>query len=233
MERYICIHGHFYQPPRENPWLEAIELQDAAYPYHDWNARITAECYATNAKSRILDEGGRIIQMANNYAKISFNFGPTLLAWLEEKSPDVYQAILEADRESQETFSGHGSALAQAYNHMILPLANGRDKHIKSSGGSGTSSTDLAEVPRGCGSRRPRWTWEPSTSLRSRGSSLPSSLRTRPTGFVALERRGGRKGAVGKSTPPWPIPCIYHRVGPLRSSFTMAPSPVPWPLRDF
>jgi len=131
MERYICIHGHFYQPPRENPWLEAIEVQDSAYPYHDWDERITAECYATNARSRILDEKGRIVQMVNNYSKISFNFGPTLLAWLEEEAPDVYSAILEADQESQGTFSGHGSALAQAYNHMILPLANPRDTYTQ------------------------------------------------------------------------------------------------------
>ena len=131
MERYICIHGHFYQPPRENPWLEAIEVQDSAYPYHDWNERITAECYATNAKSRILDERNRIIQIINNYAKISFNFGPNLLAWLEEKAPDVYDAILEADQEGQKVFSGHGSALAQAYNHMILPLANRQDKYTQ------------------------------------------------------------------------------------------------------
>ncbi len=131
MERFICIHGHFYQPPRENPWLEAIELQDPAYPYHDWNEKITTECYATNAKSRILDQRNRIVQIINNYSKISFNFGPTLLAWLEEKAPDVYGAILEADQESQETFSGHGSAVAQAYNHMILPLANRRDKYTQ------------------------------------------------------------------------------------------------------
>jgi alpha-amylase/alpha-mannosidase (GH57 family) len=131
MERFICIHGHFYQPPRENPWLETIELQDPAYPYHDWNEKISAECYAPNAKSRILDEKGLIVQLINNYAKISFDFGPTLLAWLQEKAPDVYGAILEADRKSQKTFSGHGSALAQAYNHMILPLANRRDKYTQ------------------------------------------------------------------------------------------------------
>jgi alpha-amylase/alpha-mannosidase (GH57 family) len=131
MDRYICIHGHFYQPPRENPWLEAIELQDPAYPYHDWNEKIAAECYAPNARSRILDDRGRIVQIANNYAKISFNFGPTLLAWLEKKAPGVYEAILEADRGSQQTFSGHGSALAQPYNHMILPLANRRDKYTQ------------------------------------------------------------------------------------------------------
>jgi alpha-amylase/alpha-mannosidase (GH57 family) len=128
MEKYICVHGHFYQPPRENPWLEAIEIQDSAHPYHNWNERITAECYATNAASRILDEKGRIVEIVNNYSKMSFNFGPTLLAWLEDKANDVYTAILEADVASQKRFSGHGSALAQAYNHMILPLANRRDK---------------------------------------------------------------------------------------------------------
>ncbi len=128
MERYVCIHGHFYQPPRENPWLEAIEGQDSAYPYHDWNERVTAECYAPNAASRILDGAGRIVGIVNNYSKISFNFGPTLLAWMQEHSPETYEAVLAADREGQKNFAGHGPALAQAYNHMILPLANGRDK---------------------------------------------------------------------------------------------------------
>ena len=128
MERYICIHGHFYQPPRENPWLESIEVQDSASPYHDWNEKITSECYATNATSRILDRQGRIVQIVNNYARMSFNFGPTLLAWMEKNAPDVYETILKVDRDSLETFSGHGSAIAQAYNHMILPLANHRDK---------------------------------------------------------------------------------------------------------
>lgn len=128
MERYICIHGHFYQPPRENPWLEVIELQDSAYPYHDWNRKVTAECYAPNASSRILDKKGRIIKIGNNYGKISFNVGPTLLTWMKKNTKDVYQAILDADLESRKRFSGHGSALAQAYNHMILPLANYRDK---------------------------------------------------------------------------------------------------------
>jgi alpha-amylase/alpha-mannosidase (GH57 family) len=128
MDRYVCIHGHFYQPPRENPWLEGIELQDSAYPYHDWNERITAECYAPNGASRILNAAGQITAIVNNYSRISFNFGPTLLAWLEECSPGLYQAILTADRASQERFSGHGSAMAQAYNHMILPLASAPDK---------------------------------------------------------------------------------------------------------
>jgi alpha-amylase/alpha-mannosidase (GH57 family) len=128
MERYICIHGHFYQPPRENAWLEYVEMQDSAYPFHDWNERVAAECYAPNTASRILDSEDYITQIVNNYTKMSFDFGPTLLAWMEEKAPDVYQAILVADRESQQAFSGHGSALAQAYNHVIMPLANRRDK---------------------------------------------------------------------------------------------------------
>jgi len=131
MDRYICIHGHFYQPPRENPWLESIELQDSAYPYHDWNERVTAECYAPNSVSRILDGENRITQIVNNYTKISFDFGPTLLSWMELNAPDVYQAILDADHESQQAFSGHGSALAQPYNHMIMPLASKRDKYTQ------------------------------------------------------------------------------------------------------
>jgi alpha-amylase/alpha-mannosidase (GH57 family) len=131
MDRYICIHGHFYQPPRENPWLEGIELQDSAYPYHDWNERIAAECYAPNAASRIFGGDGRILKIPNNYAQISFNFGPTLLTWLAENSPEVYENILTADRVSRKSFSGHGSAMAQAYNHMIMPLANSRDRHTQ------------------------------------------------------------------------------------------------------
>ncbi len=120
MERYICIHGHFYQPPRENAWLEYVEMQDSAYPYHDWNERVTAECYAPNTASRILDSEDYITQIVNNYTKTSFDFGPTLLAWMEEKAPDVYQAILEADRETQQTFSGHGSALAEVHTVRFL-----------------------------------------------------------------------------------------------------------------
>lgn len=131
MERFICIHGHFYQPPRENPWLEAIETQNSAYPYHDWNARIAAECYATNAHARLLDAEGRIARITNNYAQISFNFGPTLLTWMEEQDPETYAAILAADQQSRERFGGHGSALAQVYNHLIMPLANQRDRQTQ------------------------------------------------------------------------------------------------------
>src|SRR5215471_9545643 len=126
--KYVCIHAHFYQPPRENPWLEEIEVQDSAFPFHDWNQRITAECYAPNSASRIMDSAGRIERIVNNYSNISFNFGPTLFSWMEAHEPETYHAILEADRVSRERFGGHGSAIAQVYNHMIMPLANARDK---------------------------------------------------------------------------------------------------------
>ncbi len=131
-QKYICIHGHFYQPPRENAWLEVIEIQDSAHPYHDWNERVSAECYAPNAASRILDKvGGVIKNITNNYARISFNFGPTLLSWMEHFDKETYASVLEADKASIERFGGHGSAMAQVFNHMILPLANRRDKETQ------------------------------------------------------------------------------------------------------
>ncbi|HEX3683915.1 MAG TPA: DUF3536 domain-containing protein [Bryobacteraceae bacterium] len=126
--KYLCIHCHFYQPPRENPWLEQIELQDSAYPYHDWNERVSAECYGPNLVARILDDQQRITRILNNYSKISFDFGPTLLSWACEHAPEIYRGIIEADKQSAARFGGHGSAIAQAYNHIIMPLANSRDK---------------------------------------------------------------------------------------------------------
>jgi alpha-amylase/alpha-mannosidase (GH57 family) len=157
MDRFICIHGHFYQPPRENPWIEEVEVEDSAYPYHDWNARITAECYAPNTASRILDSNKKIIDIVNNYAAISFDFGPTLLMWLERSNPEVYAAILEADRESQKKFSGHGSAIAQAYNHLIMPLANQRDKRTQVIWGIRDFSHRFGRMPEGM--------WLPETAV--------------------------------------------------------------------
>ncbi len=131
MNRYITLHGHFYQPPRENPWLEEVELQDTAYPYHDWNERITTECYAPNSAAQILDSEGYVDDLVNNYSRMSFNFGSTLLMWMKRHEADIYRSIIEADRESRDRFSGHGSCLAQAYNHLIMPLANSRDKRTQ------------------------------------------------------------------------------------------------------
>lgn len=130
-KKYACIHGHFYQPPRENAWLEVLETQDSAAPFHDWNERINFECYAPNARARIINDQGYIHKIVNNYARISFNFGPTLLSWMEEADPGTYSAIVEADRQSKEFFNGHGSAMAQVYSHLIMPLANARDKHTQ------------------------------------------------------------------------------------------------------
>ncbi|GAB4251314.1 MAG: DUF3536 domain-containing protein [Saprospiraceae bacterium] len=129
--KFVCIHGHFYQPPRENAWLEVIELQESAAPFHDWNERINFECYAPNAAARILNEAKEIRKIVNNYARISFNFGPTLLDWLEKEDPGTYQSILNADADSVLEFGGHGNAMAQGYNHMILPLADELDKETQ------------------------------------------------------------------------------------------------------
>ena len=131
MTIYVCVHGHFYQPPRENPWLEEVEIQRTAAPYENWNERITAECYSPNGAARILGEKGLITAIQNNYSRMSFNFGPTLLSWLEEHSPHTYENILRADTDGRKRFSGHGPAIAQAYNHMILPLASDRDKRTQ------------------------------------------------------------------------------------------------------
>jgi alpha-amylase/alpha-mannosidase (GH57 family) len=155
--RYICIHGHFYQPPRENPWLETIEIQDSAYPYHDWNTRVTVESYAPNTASRIMNDDMRIIDIVNNYSKISFNFGPTLMWWLEPARPDIYHSVLRADCEAAEKFSGHGPAIAQAYNHLIMPLANSRDKYTQILWG-------IADFEHRFG-RKPEGMWLPETAV--------------------------------------------------------------------
>ena len=128
--RLICLHGHFYQPPRENPWIEEVEVQDSAAPFHDWNARISAECYGPNGAARLKAPDGRITDIVNNYRHVSFNFGPTLLSWIEAHAPDAYRTILEADRDSLRV-RGHGNALAQGYNHAILPLCSPRDRRTQ------------------------------------------------------------------------------------------------------
>ncbi|MFL6196181.1 MAG: DUF3536 domain-containing protein [Thermoanaerobaculia bacterium] len=193
MQRYLCIHGHFYQPPRENPWLEAVEVQDSAYPYHDWNERVTAECYAPNAASRILDGERRIERIVNNYAQISFNFGPTLLAWMEEKEPEVYRAVLEADALSRERFSGHGSAIAQAYNHLILPLANRRDKRTQILWG-------LADFERRF-RRKAEGMWLPETAVDLETLELLAEAGVR---FTLLEPHQGRPMGGGAIDPTIP-----------------------------
>jgi len=128
---FLCIHGHFYQPPRENPWLDTVLCEPSAAPYHDWNRRITRECYGPNAAARLPGSEGGIRSLVNNYEYMSFNFGPTLLTWLSRYDPWVYERILEADRKSIERYRGHGNAMAQVYNHIIMPLASRRDKRTE------------------------------------------------------------------------------------------------------
>lgn len=133
--KYICVHGHFYQPPREDPWLNVIQTQPSAEPFHDWNERIDYECYAPNGSARILDRQKMIISISNNYELMSFNFGPTLLSWMQEKQNETYHKIIDADKKSCNKFNGHGNAIAQVYNHIIMPLANEKDKKTQVSWG--------------------------------------------------------------------------------------------------
>jgi len=129
--KYVCIHGHFYQPPRENAWLETVESQESAQPFHDWNERINFECYAPNTAARLMDGDEFITKISNNYTYINFNFGPTLLSWMKSTDPMTHERIVEADRASQKKFGGHGSAIAQVHSHLIMPLANERDKETQ------------------------------------------------------------------------------------------------------
>jgi len=157
MKNAICIHAHFYQPPRENPWLEDVEVQDSAHPFHDWNEKITVECYAPNGAARLVDSQGRIREIVNNYSRISFNFGPTLLSWIERHSPDEYRRIIEADHESRARQNGHGNALSMPYNHLIMPLASERDRITQIVWG-------VREFERHFG-RRPEGMWLPEAAV--------------------------------------------------------------------
>jgi alpha-amylase/alpha-mannosidase (GH57 family) len=163
MPIHLVIHGHFYQPPRENPWTGEIERQESAAPFHDWNARIVAECYEPNARSRVLDKHGRIRDIVNNYERISFNVGPTLCSWLNEAAPGVMAALTEGDRASHSRL-GHGNAIAQAYNHMILPLATRRDRQTQIRWG-------IREFELRFG-RRPEAMWMPETAVDAQSMEL-------------------------------------------------------------
>ncbi|NDJ19570.1 DUF3536 domain-containing protein [Myxacorys almedinensis] len=146
---YITVHGHFYQPPRENPYLDAIERQPSAAPFHDWNERIHHECYRPNAFARVLNDRGEVVGIVNNYEYLSFNIGPTLMSWIERHDVEVYQRIVDADRKSCDRLNGHGNAIAQAYNHMILPLANARDKRTQIRWGKEDFKSHFGRDPEG------------------------------------------------------------------------------------
>ncbi len=212
MNKYICIHGHFYQPPRENPWLEEIEFQESAYPYHDWNERITAECYAPNTASRILDSEDKIIEITNTYAKISFDFGPTLLSWMERQSPDVYEAILDADRLSMDNFSGHGSAVAQAFNHMILPLANKDDKYTQVIWGIKDFQKRFNRYPEGM--------WLPETAVDIETLEVLASLGIK---FTILSHRQAKRIKKIGDTENW-VDATEEKIDPTMTYLCHLPS---------
>jgi alpha-amylase/alpha-mannosidase (GH57 family) len=211
MTRYICVHGHFYQPPRENPSLEAIELQDSAYPYHDWNERVTAECYASNASSRILDEKQEITQIVNNYAQMSFDFGPTLFSWIEQKAPKVYASILQADQQSQERFGGHGSAIAQGYNHIICPLANRRDKVTQVKWGIADFEHRFKRKPEGM--------WLPETAVNTETLEVLAENGVRFTVLAPRQAKRVRR----KDSLEW-VDVSDDRVDPSRAYLVQLPS---------
>ena len=207
-ERYLCVHGHFYQPPRQNPWLEVIETEASAAPFHDWNERITAECYAPNTAARIVDGEGRLLEIHNNYTQISFNFGPTLLAWLEKADPTTYQEIIAADRLSRAARDGHGNAIAQAYNHMIMPLANRRDKVTQVVWGIVISSAASGALQRGCGCPRRPLTSKPWISSPSTAYGIPSFLPSRPNVYGCQGTRAWTDASNGRIDPSCPYRCL-------------------------
>ncbi len=157
MKKFVCIHGHFYQPPREDPWTRVVMEEASARPYHDWNERITAECYAPNTASPLVGDDGKYSEIVNNYAWMSFDFGPTLLRWLEARSSEVYGLVLDADRQSSIRLGGHGPAMSQVYNHMIMPLANSEDRRTQVAWG-------IEDFQRRFG-RSPEGMWLPETAV--------------------------------------------------------------------
>lgn len=185
MNRYVCVHGHFYQPPRENPWLESIDLQETAYPYHDWNERITAECYGPNAESRILDDRGYIRAIVSNYARMSFNIGPTLLSWMRLHAPETYKRIIWSDCESRERLHGHGNAIAQCYNHMIMPLANERDRRTQVEWGIRDFEHTFGRFPEGM--------WLPETAVNTPTLEILAELGIRFTILAPRQAQRVRK----------------------------------------
>lgn len=207
MTRSVVVHGHFYQPPRENPWTGVVDREPSAAPFHDWNQRIESECYAPMASARVLGPDGSVASRDNLYAQVSFNVGPTLFEWLENSAPATYAAILEADRLSA-TQLGHGNAIAMPYHHTILPLASRRDKVTEIRWG-------IADFRRRFG-REPEGMWLPETAVDDETLEVlaeegirftvlaPHQVESRSVSGLPLRYRagGGRELAV----------CIYDAV---------------------
>lgn len=206
----LIIHGHFYQPPRENPWTGVIDAEPSAHPFHDWNERIHAECYEPNSAVRLMNESANEEELVNNYSLLSFDFGPTLLSWLERHHKKTYERILAADAESVVKHNGHGNAIAHAYNHAILPLCNERDRRTQLRWG-------IADFRYRFG-REPESIWLPETACNDEVMGLlidermrfvilapqqARRVRTCRTDFPAGSRaEESKEGQTGKSVPP-------------------------------
>ena len=193
----LIIHGHFYQPPRENPWTGIIDPEPSALPFHDWNERVYAECYGPNSAARIVVDGAE--QVVNNYAHISFDFGPTLLSWLQQHHAETYSRILAADVQSAARYGGHGNAIAQAYNHAILPLCNERDRTTQVRWG-------IADFRHRFG-REPESMWLPETACNDEvlGVLIDEGLR-----FVILAPQQAQRVRSNKKSV---LPDDWHTVG--------------------
>ena len=212
MKQFVCIHSHFYQPPRENPWLQVIESQESAYPFHDWNARINAECYKENAQSFLIGENGKIDGIVNNYSLMNFNFGPSLLSWMEKHDPNTYSLIIEGDKLGVKRFSGHGTAIAQCYNHIIMPLANFRDKETQINWG-------LKDFERRFG-RQPESMWLPETAVDIESLEILSDYGMK---YAILAPRQAQKIRPLNSDTDW-IDVSHEKIDPRRPYLINLPS---------
>lgn len=218
---YVTVHGHFYQPPRENPYLDAIERQPSAAPFHDWNERIHHECYRPNAFARILNDRGEVIEIINNYEYLSFNIGATLMSWLERHDVETYQRILDADRKSCERLDGHGNAIAQVYNHIIMPLANDRDKYTQIRWGKEDFRSRFGREPEGMWLAETAVDYATLEALVAEGITFiilaPSQAercRPLPTGSNPNPQWSGVGG--GQIDPTRPYRCYLQREGQRR-----------------
>jgi alpha-amylase/alpha-mannosidase (GH57 family) len=180
--RYIIIHGHFYQPPRESPWTGLIGNEPSAAPFPNWNERILSECYNANAQAQIME--GTVVYIRNDYETLSFNFGPTLCSWLQMHGKAAYRAIRRADELSAQRRDGHGNAVAQAYNHSILPLLDDRCRELQIAWGTQDFATRFGRPPEGI--------WLPECAVDAETLATVARLRI---GFVML---GGDQGPFSR-----------------------------------
>lgn len=188
--RYIILHGHFYQPPRQSPWTGLIANEPGAAPFANWNERILSECYNANAHAHIME--GRVVHIRNNYEQINFDFGPTLISWLETHGKAAYRAIRRGDELSVKSRHGHGNAMAQAYNHSILPLLDERSRELQIEWGIQDFAYRFA--------RRPEGIWLPECAA---DDDTLASVARAGMRFVILAADQGHFSSTGREAGPF------------------------------